>query len=202
MDFQTFIQAPIASTIFVMTIITSIMAFSNAELKFRFTLNPFRVVKEKDYPPLLTSALVHADYMHLLFNGLTFYYFAFALEHQIGHWQFLLLYIGAQLASDIPSLIKHKDDSWYNTLGASGAVSGVVLAYIFLYPNGEVWLLFTFPAWLFGVLFLVGSFYAGWKGIGRINHDAHLWGALAGVVILVLIKPSAATGFLNWLQNF
>lgn len=197
-----FVDAPIAATIFVMTIITSIMAFSNAELKFRFTLNPYRVVREKDYPPLLTSALVHADYMHLLFNGLTFYYFAFTLEAYIGHWQFLVLYIVAQLASDIPSIIKHKDDSWYNTLGASGAVSGVVLALIFLVPYGEVWLLVSMPSWLFGLLFLGGSFYAGWKGIGRINHDAHLWGALAGVVILVLLKPAAASNFLAWIQSF
>lgn len=198
--------APVAATIFVITIITSIRAFSDPGLKERFLLNPYRVVHEKDWPTLLTHGLVHGSWTHLIFNMLGFYFFAFYLELILGHWQFAVFYVLSLLAGTVPSLARHKDHSWYNSLGASGAISAVVMALVVVMPEMGIGLLFipgTIPGWLFAILYLGFSFVASFKNWGNIAHDAHLFGAIAGLVLVVLLRPESATEFMQWLgQKF
>lgn len=204
MNIQLFFQAPVASCIFVITILTSLMAFKDGNLKYRFMLNPPRVFKEKDWKPLFTSGLIHSDWWHLIFNMLAFYFFAFFLEIAIGHWQFAILYILSLLAGSLPSLIRHKDDSGYYTLGASGAISGVVFAAIMINPDTKLGLLFLpieFPGWLFALLFVGVSLFASMRGGGKINHDGHLFGAIGGVLSLLLLHPVVATLFINWVKD-
>jgi membrane associated rhomboid family serine protease len=203
MDLSLFFKSPVASCIFFITIITSIRAFNDGNLRYKFIFNPVHILQDKDWTRLFTSGLIHGSWMHLIFNMLAFYFFAFYLEQIIGHWQFGLLYVLSLGISSIPSLIRHKNDSYYNSLGASGAVSAVVFAMIFIIPDLGIGLLFipgTIPGWLFALLFVGFSIFASMRGGGRINHDAHLWGALSGVLLTIMLNPQTATNFIQWLN--
>ncbi len=194
--------APVAATLFVITIITSIRAFSDPGLKARFLLNPYRVVHHKDWPTLLTHGLIHSGWTHLIFNMLAFYFFAFYLELILGHWQFAVFYVLSLLVATVPALARHKDHSWYNSLGASGAISAVVMALVVVMPEMGIGLLFipgSIPGWLFAILYLGFSFVASFKNWGNVAHDAHLFGAIAGIVLVVLLRPESATEFIQWL---
>ena len=197
---QYFAAAPVACIIFAVTIAVSLFAFYNDDLYTRFILQPYNVSRGKYLYTLITSGFIHADWMHLLFNMMTFYFFAFQLEVTIGHWQFGLLYGLSLILSDIPSVVKHKNDFWYRSLGASGAISAVVFSAILFRPLDGMSLMFlpiSIPAVLFGVLYLVYCSYASKKGIGKINHDAHFFGALSGVLITIILVPQVVPYFLH-----
>jgi len=197
---QYFTAAPVACIIFAVTIAISLFAFYNDDLYTRFILQPYRVSKGKYLYTLITSGFIHADWMHLLFNMMTFYFFAFQLEVTIGHWQFGLLYGLSLILSDIPTVVKHKNDFWYRSLGASGAISAVVFSAILFRPLDGMSLMFlpiSIPAVLFGVLYLVYCSYASKKGIGNINHDAHFFGALSGVLITIILIPQVVPFFFH-----
>jgi len=192
--------APVASIIFAVTIAISLFAFYNDNLYTRFILQPYNVSRGKSVYTLITSGFIHADWMHLLFNMMTFYFFAFNLEVSIGHWQFALLYGVSLILSDLPSVIKHKNDFWYRSLGASGAISAVVFSAILFRPLDGMSLMFlpiSIPAVLFGVLYLVYCSYASKKGIGNINHDAHFFGALSGILITIILVPQIIPFFVH-----
>lgn len=193
-------MAPVASVIFAVTIAVSLFAFYNDDLYTRFILQPYNVSRGKYLYTLITSGFIHADWTHLLFNMMTFYFFAFQLEGAIGHWEFALLYGVSLILSDIPTVIKHKNDFWYRSLGASGAISAVVFSAILFNPLGKMMLLFLpipIPAVLFGVLYLVYCTYASKRGIGNINHDAHFFGALSGILITIILIPQIVPFFLH-----
>jgi len=197
---QYFTLAPVASVIFTVTIAISLFAFYNDNLYTRFILQPYNVSRGKHLYTLITSGFIHADWTHLLFNMMTFYFFAFQLETTIGHWQFALLYGVSLILSDIPTVIKHKNDFWYRSLGASGAISAVVFSAILFNPLGKMMLLFLpipIPAVLFGILYLVYCTYASKRGIGNINHDAHFFGALSGILITIILIPQIVPYFLH-----
>jgi membrane associated rhomboid family serine protease len=197
---QYFAAAPVACIIFAVTIAVSLFAFYNDDLYTRFILQPYNVSRGKYLYTLITSGFIHADWMHLLFNMMTFYFFAFQLEVAIGHWEFGLLYGLSLIMSDIPTVVKHKNDFWYRSLGASGAISAVVFSAILFRPLDGMSLMFlpiSIPAVLFGVLYLVYCSYASKKGIGNINHDAHFFGALSGVLITVILIPQVVPYFLH-----
>jgi len=197
---QYFTAAPVACIIFAVTIAISLFAFYNDDLYTRFILQRYRVSKGKYLYTLITSGFIHADWMHLLFNMMTFYFFAFQLEVTIGHWQFGLLYGLSLILSDIPTVVKHKNDFWYRSLGASGAISAVVFSAILFRPLDGMSLMFlpiSIPAVLFGVLYLVYCSYASKKGIGNINHDAHFFGALSGVLITIILIPQVVPFFFH-----
>ena len=200
--FDRFFTSPVAATIFVITIITSIRAFSDANLKYQFIFNPYRMVREKKWQMLVTHGLIHGSWWHLGFNMMAFFYFAFALERILGHWQFVVLYLLSLIAGSIPALVRHKDDSYYNALGASGAISAVVLSVILFIPEVGISLIFlpAIPGWLFALLYLGFSFVASMRNWGNIGHDAHLFGAIAGIVITVLLRPDVATSFIQWMS--
>ena len=121
-------EAPVASIIFLFTIITSIYAFNDNQLFSRFMLHPYSIAKGKKWYTFITSGLIHADWMHLFFNMFTYFAFAFKLETLIGHWQLGVLYFVSMILADITSVTKHKNHFWYHSLGASGAVSGVLFS--------------------------------------------------------------------------
>eukprot|EP01132_Coremiostelium_polycephalum_P018410 gene18410-21948_t len=178
-------QTPVASIIFVFTLVTSIYAFNDHVLFGKFMLHPYSVYRRNKVYTLVTSGLIHSNWMHLFFNMFTFYAFAFKLEATIGHWQFGLLYFLGLVLSDIPSVIKHKDDFWYNSLGASGAISAVLFSFILFSPLSTIGIFpipFGIPAVLFGVLYLVYCWYMSRNSRDNINHDAHLFGAITGII--------------------
>jgi membrane associated rhomboid family serine protease len=195
------LRAPVASFIFVITLITSFMGFSDAVLRQRFIMNPYAVVRYKQYYRVLTSGLIHAGTWHLAFNMITFFFFAFYLEILMGHWQFAVLYILSLALSDVSTVIKHRDNPAYNSLGASGAVSAVVIALILFQPDIQLYIFFALPmpGWIFAILYIGYSIYAAKKADDNIGHEAHLWGALSGGVIALLISPAIRNGLMEWL---
>lgn len=195
-------HTPVASIIFVFTIITSIYAFNDPTLFGKFMLHPYSVSRRYKIYTLITSGLIHADWMHLIFNMMTFFFFAFQLEAMIGSWQFGVVYFTGLILSDIPSVIKHKNDMWYNSLGASGAISAVLFSYILLQPFSSM-IIFPLPipiwAIIFGPLYLLYCVYASRQSRDNINHDAHFFGALTGLIVTVLIVPGVIPHFLGQL---
>ncbi|ACU02325.1 MULTISPECIES: rhomboid family intramembrane serine protease [Pedobacter] len=196
------IHTPVASIIFLFTIVTSIYAFNDNGLYGKFMLHPYSVSRRYKVYTLITSGLIHADWMHLIFNMMTFFFFAFQLEAMIGSWQFGAVYFLSLILSDIPSVMKHKNDMWYNSLGASGAISGVLFSFILFQPFSSM-MIFPIPiriwAIIFGPLYLVYCVYASKNARDHINHDAHFFGALAGMIVTVLVVPGTIPHFIGQL---
>lgn len=162
---------------------------------------PYRTVRNKTWYEVITSGFVHGSVSHLLFNMITLFFFGPILEMQIGEVQFLGLYFTGLIASSIPSLINHKDDPQYATLGASGAVEAVLFGFILLYPFESLYLMFIpIPIYsvVFGILFIGYSIYAS-KKEGRINHEAHIAGAAWGIFYMLAFVPNTIDHVLKML---
>lgn len=192
-------NTPVASIIFIFTLVTSIYAFNDHGLYGKFMLHPYSVYRKQNVYTLITSGLIHGSWMHLIFNMFTFYAFAFTLESTIGSLRFGVLYFVGLILSDIPSVIKHKNDFHYHSLGASGAISAVLFSYILFYPLSTLMIFpLPIPIWaaLFGVLYLVYSYYMSKSSRDNINHDAHLFGAITGIIITILLVPGIVPHFI------
>lgn len=162
---------------------------------------PYRTIRNKTWYELITSGFVHGSISHLLFNMITLFFFGPVLEIQIGEVQFLGLYFTGLIVSSIPSLVKHKDDPQYATLGASGAVEAVLFGFILLFPLEPLYLMLIpieIPALLFGVAFIGYSIYAS-KKEGTINHEAHIAGAAWGIFYMLAFVPFAMDHVLSML---
>lgn len=194
---QYLIGTPVASIIFAFTIATSIYTFSNHQLYGKFMLHPYTVGKGKRLYTLLTSGMIHRDWGHLLFNMLTFYFFGFSLEALLaglsswGHLQFALIYILGLVLSDLGTIYKERDNPSYYSLGASGAICAVLFSFILFDPKMMlgVFLVIPMPAWLFGILFLGYCVWASKNARDGINHDAHFYGAVFGIILTILFYP-------------
>ncbi len=160
---------------------------------------PYRVHRHREYYRFFTGGFLHADWMHLIFNLFTLYFFGrnlewiFSMAELGGLPAFLIFYGAAMVVADLPSYFKHRNNSSFRSLGASGAVSAVVFATILFSPWEKIYLYgaLGIPAVLYAVLFVVYSIYMGKRGQDNINHDAHLWGGvfgLVGMLIWVLLR--------------
>ncbi|MBX3044535.1 MAG: rhomboid family intramembrane serine protease [Candidatus Kapabacteria bacterium] len=197
-------NTPSAIVIFIATISISLYTlYKNHRLLHAWILSPRRVYYDKQYHLVLTSGFLHADLMHLLFNMFTFFFFGFKLEAAIGTPNFLIIYFGSMILSVISTILKKKDDYNYGSLGASGAISGVVFASILIAPNSKLMIMplpIPIPAYIFGVLYLLWSYFAAKKSLDMINHEAHFWGALAGVIFMIILIPGILSHF--WYNIF
>jgi membrane associated rhomboid family serine protease len=186
-----------AGIILVLTIVVSIIGLSSRKLLTLAVLRPYAIARGSGYLTLLTSGFVHADIGHLLFNLITFYSFAFTLEHRLGSGAFLLLYFCGLLISGIGTCIKHRNEPNYASLGASGAILAVLFASIVYFPRQRLLILplpIPIPAPLFALAYLAFSYYSsGRRAAGQaqdnINHDAHIFGALTGLAFVALTDP-------------
>lgn len=154
----------------------------------RNLLRPYRVVKNGEYSTLITCGFVHADFGHLLFNSLTLYFFGPNLERTIGTPRFVALYFLALIVSSAGTVIRQRRNPDYASLGASGAINGVLFAFIVYYPMVKIYAFFVvgIPATIFAFGYLAYCIWSSKNPHGRINHDAHLDGALTGLAFVAL----------------
>jgi len=163
-------------------------------------------VNRGEYWRLITHGFVHADGHHLLFNMITLFFFGRVIEQAfdpyIGPIGFALFYIAAIVVAIIPSYLQHKNDSRYRSLGASGAVSAVLFAFILIAPWSTIYVFFfPIPAIMYAVLFTAYGLYAGRLGHDHINHSAHLWGGGFGIVFTLCMEPRIGPLFLERLMQ-
>jgi membrane associated rhomboid family serine protease len=199
---ETLMLSPVALFILALTIVTSLIAWQYEDLFRLFALNPWSLVRERRFYTLLTSGLIHADGGHLVFNMLSFYFFALTLERWIGHGQFFTLYFASMVLSNISTVVRNRNNRDYFCLGASGAVTAVIFSFILYAPASTIYLFFIpIPAPLFAVLFVAYSYYSARYRQTRVNHAAHLWGAVSGIVLTLILDPAAWHIFLDQLHR-
>jgi len=191
------------SIIFLTTVI-SLAGFRYGKVVDELIFWPPAINKQHQYYRFITCGLIHADYMHLIFNMVTLYFFGTIMEsmyqRELGlpNYYYLALYIGALIVSNIPTYLKHRNDYDYRSLGASGAVSAVLLAFILMSPwQRIIVLVFPVPAIVYGAIFLVYSVYMSKRGGDHVNHDAHFYGALFGILFTIAARPIVLDIFIN-----
>lgn len=192
--------------IIAVTSVVSFMGFSNAQLIDRLILWPPAITRGKEWWRLASCGLIHADVPHLVFNMITLFFFGRAMEgfyvSRGGEIGYLIFYVGALFVSSLPSYLQHKNDSRYRSLGASGAVSAVLFAYILLAPWSKIIVfVLPLPAILYAVAYVAYSIYMDKQRVDNINHSAHLWGAAYGVFATILIEPGVVEHFLRQLTQ-
>lgn len=175
--------SPAVVLLLALNIILTLLCFASKTTLSRLLFIPFDVYHNRKWYRLLSSCFIHNDVGHLLFNMLALFSFGVMLEPLLGTFFFVLLYLFCMLLSHLPALLKHKNNPYYRSLGASGAVSGVLYSYICLNPFETIYMQFLIPlpALLFGVLYLFYCWYASRNIKDGIAHDAHFAGAIAGI---------------------
>ncbi len=199
----------ILTIIIIATVIVSYLAFNNRELMNKMLYIPYDCKHNNNYSRILTHLFVHADYGHLIFNMFSLYFLGdallkYGLESTYGIFSgqvhfFLLYFFGGLFATLIP-YVRNQDNPNYRSLGASGAVSAVIFAAIIWHPTMELSLLFIpipIKAYIFGPLYLLYEFYADKKGNTGIAHDAHIGGAIFGVLYVLIINIDKGKEFIE-----
>ena len=183
--------------IIIITCLVSIVAFSNHKILDDLIFWPPAINNRKQYYRFFTCGLIHADFIHLGFNMYSLYIFGEYVEVKFlqlfgeqGRLFYLLMYVTALPICLLPTYMRNRDNYHYRSLGASGAVSAVVFAFIFLEPLRKLGLIFLpglmIPGFIFGLVYLGVSTFLDRKGGGNINHSAHIWGALYGISFLIV----------------
>jgi membrane associated rhomboid family serine protease len=200
------LSTPVTLILLILNVLVSFYALYVDHGVFdRFSFRPTRVA-EGEWYRLLTGGFLHAGLTHLLFNMFTLFFFGPWLELALGSWRFAAVYFGAELAAHAFTYARHRDEPGYAAVGASGAISGVIFAFCLFAPLEPIYIMFIpvgIPAVVYAVLFVLFSAYAmreGADGAGtRIAHDAHLGGAIGGLLLTVALYPAVVRIFLGQL---
>lgn len=196
---MNFERTPGSLVILALIVVVSFLALRvSPQILRRNLLRPYWLLRERTYDTIVTSGFIHGDFAHLLFNGLTLYFFGPGLEARIGTTRFVALYFVGLVISSLGTVYKQRNNPDYAALGASGAILAVLFAYIVYYPTRMLYLYFAIPipAVLFAFGYLAYSWWASKNKRDNINHDAHLDGALTGLIFVGL------TDFDAWRRAF
>lgn len=195
--------------IIIATVAASFYAWNDANIMYKWMLEPYTMKRKNEYQRFITSGFIHADYLHLGLNMFSLFSFGEVAEsifEQVlgpnGKYAFLAFYLIALVASDLPVFFKHKDNYNYRALGASGAVSSVIFLVILFFPTSEVRLYFVpMPAFIMGVLYIGYSYWMSKNQYDNISHEAHLYGALFGLATGILIYPAVLLRFVEQISE-
>lgn len=190
------------------TFAISFMAFQNQELINKLQFNAAQIVHRKQYYRLISHAFIHANWPHLIVNMLVLYFFGRNIEAYFAYYfearatlYYLLLYLGGILASNLWSLMKHQNNYYYNAVGASGAVSAVLFAFIFFDPWEKLYFfgILPIPGIVFAIGYLIYSYQMGKRKTDNVAHDAHFLGAVFGFVFPIILQPGLFNRFIDQL---
>jgi membrane associated rhomboid family serine protease len=198
--------------IILITCLTSYFAWKRPGLLDRWMFTPYQIHHYGQWDRFILSGFIHKDGVHLLFNMFTFYFFGgvverflmFRLGAGLGMIAFFLFYLTAIVVADLPTYFKHRQHAFYKALGASGGTAATVFGSIILMPLSDICLfgLLCLPGFILGGLFLVYTFVKARQGEDGINHDAHLYGALFGILIILILSPQSGLLFFEQIKNF
>jgi membrane associated rhomboid family serine protease len=199
----------------ILTVLVSLAAFKRHAIFDKLLLSPYRMVYHKEWYRIITHGFVHAGYVHLAVNMIVLYSFGGAVEmilddlHAEGitsapMFHYLALYFGGMVIATLSTIAKHKDVYDYSAVGASGAVSAVLFAFIFFQPWNKLYLmgLIPIPGIVFGPLYLWYSSYMGKRAADNVNHDAHFYGAIFGFLYPIAINPQLVWHFVYQLMRW
>ncbi|MBX9852885.1 MAG: rhomboid family intramembrane serine protease [Cytophagaceae bacterium] len=191
--------------IIIATVGASFYAWSKPEIYEKWMMIPYRVKRNKEFYRFLTSGFIHSGYVHLGFNMMSFYFFAKYVELALGPIAFVCMYLMAIVVSDIPTYLKQQNNYGYRSLGASGGVSAIIFSSIIMNPLSEIYL-FLIPipisGFIFGILYLIYSYYQAKNSQDNIGHEAHFYGAVFGVVFTIIIYPQTLILFFERISNW
>ncbi len=189
--------------IIIVTIAASFFAWNRRDIYQKWIFNPYQVQHHGEYWRFITSGLIHVNYTHLFFNMFALYFFGQNVSYRFGlrgGWLLIALYLLGIVISDIPTFLKHRHVPRYNSLGASGGVAAVVFSSIMFDPLNKISFLFIpigIPGFILGILYILYSYYQGKRMSDSINHDAHLYGSLFGIIFTVMLRPQVLSNFID-----
>ena len=192
----------------IITVLITLAGFNDSRLQDKLILWPIRMRQPGEYYRLLTSGFIHADYMHLIFNMLALLTVGSATEFLFPRfldktpWLYELMYLSGIIVASLPSFFRHRNNPVYRSLGASGGVSAVLFSMVYMQPWQHISIYFIeLPNIVFAILYVIYSVVMSRRGKGNVNHDAHLWGAVYGVVFTFIMDPQHGTRFMENMRN-
>ncbi|MCV9388454.1 rhomboid family intramembrane serine protease [Reichenbachiella ulvae] len=195
----------------IITVVISYAAFQNPNLKYKLMFNPVHVADQGQWFRLISSGFVHSNWVHLGFNMFTFYFFGelvervfIAIKGPVGSVYFIVFYLMAIVISELPSLFKHRHNVHYNSLGASGGVAAMVFCSILFFPTSPICLygFVCIPGFILGTGYVIYSYMKGKDMSDNVNHNAHLIGALFGIVFTIIMRPTVLMDFVSQISNY
>ncbi len=197
---MSLVSSPLTLLILVLTSAASVAGWMSRDAIRDFAESPYEIVRHGRWYQLISSAFLHAGLGHLFLNMLTLYFFGPLVEHALPGWRFLVLYLGSTLAGSVWTLLAHQREPNYRALGASGAISGVVFSFVLFEPWSRIYIFLVpigIPAFLFAIGYVLFSIFGMRRQLGRVGHEAHLGGALGGLLLTLLLRPDSLGIFLS-----
>ncbi|MGB0166515.1 MAG: rhomboid family intramembrane serine protease [Luteibaculum sp.] len=194
-------------------LLVSLSALSNQDLIRRLSFSPYAIIQQGQWYRFLSHVLVHGSFAHLFINLFVFYSFGrFVLGAfqaikgpTFGSILFYFMLIGAAIFSSLKAFSKHKEDSSYHAIGASGVVSAVLFSFVLMQPLNSIYLFFIpipIPAFIFGSVYLAYEYWMDKKSSDHVAHDAHFFGALFGILFTVFLDFSILSSFFSQIGQF
>ncbi len=183
---------PVTIILIIINALVSFKGFNNASFFEGYMFEVDKILLRKDYLRIVSSGFLHLSWIHLLFNMYVLFAFGYTMESTIGSLPFLLIYFASLIGGNLLSLFIHRHHGDYSAAGASGAICGIIFAYIAIFPGAGINIFFlplSIPGWIYGLLFVLFSVYGIRSSRQTVGHDAHLGGALVGMATAILLRP-------------
>src|ERR1700733_10876834 len=175
-------------------VIVSYKGFTNSLFFESYEFAVDKILINKDYKRLITSGFLHVSWSHLIFNMISLYIFSGLVQLTLGSLGFLVIYFASLVGGELLSLLVHRNHGDYSSVGASGAICGVMFASVAIYPDmniGFFLIPISIPGWIYALLYVLFSIYAIRSQKNNIGHDAHLGGGLTGMILALIMHPSS-----------